>query len=234
MNGKKLLCLGLAAVLACTSLPAVITHAQETQTEGLQEKREVTSGSGESEDVFRIKDGVLLGYTGNGGDVVIPDGVIEIDYDAFRDCSSLTSITIPEGVTDIHSFAFQGCSELASVKFPNSMEYIGYFSFSDCESLTNITIPKGVRNIDGTAFSGCDNLMSISVEEGNSIYDSRNHCNAVIEKESNTLLLGCKNTVIPSDVTSIGGLSFYNCAGLTGITIPEGVTGIGCYTFLCF
>ena len=56
----------------------------------------------------------------------------------------------------------------------------------------------------------------------NSKYDSRNDCNAIIEKETNTLLLGCKNTNIPDDVTSIGANAFFDCSGLTSITIPGG------------
>jgi hypothetical protein len=70
-------------------------------------------------------------------------------------------------------------------------------------------------------------LTSITVEEGNSKYDSRDNCNAIIETGTNKLLLGCKNTVIPNSVTSIGNYAFSNCTGLTSITIPNSVTSIG-------
>lgn len=69
-------------------------------------------------------------------------------------------------------------------------------------------------------------MAAISVESGNTVYDSRENCNAVIETETNTLVAGCKNTVIPSSVTTIGKYAFAYCYGLTSMTIPEGVTTI--------
>ena len=59
------------------------------------------------------------------------------------------------------------------------------------------------------------------------VYDSRDNCNAIIEKETNTLIQGCKNTKIPSSVTSIGNDAFYGCNGLTDIEIPASVASIG-------
>jgi hypothetical protein len=70
-------------------------------------------------------------------------------------------------------------------------------------------------------------LTSIVVEEGNTVYDSRENCNAIIETASNTLINGCKNTTIPNSITSIGDGAFLYCSSLTSITIPNSVTGIG-------
>ena len=75
-------------------------------------------------------------------------------------------------------------------------------------------------------FSGCTGLTSIKVESGNTIYDSRDNCNAIIETATNKLIRGCKNTIIPNSVTSIGDYAFYGCTGLTNITIPNSVTTI--------
>ena len=58
-------------------------------------------------------------------------------------------------------------------------------------------------------------------------YDSRENCNAIIETATNTLIAGCKNTIIPNSVTSIGDYAFYGCSSLTSITIPNSVTSIG-------
>ena len=73
----------------------------------------------------------------------------------------------------------------------------------------------------------CSGLTSIVVEEGNPVYDSRNNCNAIIETATNTLLSGCKTTIIPNSVTSIGDYAFTGCSGLTSVTIPNSVTSIG-------
>ena len=69
------------------------------------------------------------------------------------------------------------------------------------------------------------------VEEGNTTYDSRDNCNAIIETATNTLIAGCQNTTIPNSVTSIGIYAFFDCSSLTSITIPNSVTSIGIYAF---
>ena len=103
--------------------------------------------------------------------------------------------------------------------------------FSGYSSLTSITIPKSVTSIEPGAFSGCDSLVSIVVAEGNTVYDSRDNCNAIIEKATNTLICGCRNTTIPNSVTSIGVRAFNECFKLTTITIPDSVTEIGTRAF---
>ena len=138
---------------------------------------------------------------------------------------------IPSGVTKIGSFAFDGCSGLTDIEIPPSVTSIGEAAFSDCSGLTRIEIPSSVTSIGDGAFYGCSRLTSIVVEAGNTVYDSRDNCNAIIEKETNTLIQGCKNTKIPSSVTEIGRYAFDGCSGLTSIEIPSSVTSIGNYAF---
>ena len=134
-------------------------------------------------------------------------------------------------MTSIGESTFWGCSGLTLITIPKSVTSIGCYAFYDCTSLTSITIPNYVTSIGNYAFSGCSGLTSIIVGNGNQKYDSRNNCNAIIEKESNTLIAGCKKTIIPNSVTSIGENAFRNCSGLTSITILESVTNIGNWAF---
>lgn len=92
-------------------------------------------------------------------------------------------------------------------------------------------IPSSLTNIHYSAFIYCSGLSSLTVEDGNTVYDSRNNCNAIIETATNTLAHGCMNTVIPNDVTAIGHSAFYGCSGLTSIAIPHTVASIGDFAF---
>ena len=158
--------------------------------------------------------------------VTIPNSVSNISRYAFYGCSGLTSVTIPTSVTSIEYSAFNGCSGLTFVTIPNSVTSIGVESFSDCRGLISVTIPNSVISIDNSAFNGCSSLTSIFVSTGNTRYDSRNNCNAIIKTSSNTLIQGCKNTTIPNSVTSIGHDAFGGCSSLTSLTIPTSVTSI--------
>ena len=93
--------------------------------------------------------------------------------------------------------------------------------------ITSITIPNSVTNIGDGAFSGCSSLKSIIVKEGNPVYDSRNNCNAIVETATNTVVVGCQATNMPSSITSIGSGAFAYCTSLTSIYIPNSVTSIG-------
>ncbi len=158
--------------------------------------------------------------------ITIPNSVTSIGSYAFQYCSALTSVTIGISVTSIGSGAFEDCSGLTSITIPNSVTLIEQWAFLDCSGLTSITIPNSVTSIGDRAFVGCSGLTSIEVEDGNTKYDSRDNCNAIIETVTNTLIVGCKNSIIPNSVTSIGIDAFAGCTGLTSIIIPNSVTSI--------
>ena len=168
---------------------------------------------------------------GNMTSIDLPNSVTSICIDgnvsdgAFQYCYGLTSITIPNSVTTIGKCTFMN-SGLISIDIPNNVTTIGSSAFSNCSGLTSVTIPSGVTSI-GRAFGSCANLESIVVNNSNTTYDSRNNCNAIIETATNTLINGCKNTIIPEGITSIGQAAFLECSGLTSITIPNSVTSIG-------
>ena len=155
----------------------------------------------------------------------LPNGVTKIEADAFSYCSSLESINIPENMSSIGRNAFYACSSLKSINLPNSITIIEEDAFSDCSSLTSISIPSGVKSIEFNIFSGCSSLKNIVVEEGNTKYDSRDNCNAIIETETNTLISGCYNTIIPQSITTIC-LGAFQGIPIVFINIPEGVITI--------
>ena len=136
---------------------------------------------------------------------------------------------IPDSVTTIGECAFYGCSELTSIPIPRSVEIIGKRAFSDC-GIKSIIIPPNVIQLK-SAFNSCQQLESIIVEDGNPIYDSRNHCNAIIETANNRLIHGCKNTVIPNNITAIGSGAFVALSNLISIILPEGITDIEQHAF---
>ena len=163
--------------------------------------------------------------------IEIPGNVTSIGERAFCVCTGLTSIELPSSVTSIGEQAFLGCTGLTNIEIPSSVTTIGKWAFSGCSGLTSIEIPGSVKSIGEAAFAGCPGLTSIVVADDNTVYNSRDNCNAIIETQTNTLIAGCQNTVIPNGVKSIGFQAFYNCSGLTSIEIPGSVRTIGAHAF---
>ena len=163
--------------------------------------------------------------------IILDEGTLGIADRAFEDCVRMVDIIIPNSLTNIGNRAFEDCHELADITIPNSVANIGDKAFAECRKLTRVTIPNSVTSIGYAVFSGCTGLTSVVVEAGNSKYDSRGDCNAIIETASNTLIAGCKNTTIPNSVAAIGDYAFEECRGLTSIAIPNSVTSIGDLAF---
>lgn len=177
--------------------------------------------------------------------VSIPTCVTKIGSYAFGGCYNLTSMDIKDlsawckisfynyasnPLLFVHHLYLNG-KEVKDLNIPTDVTKINSYTFTGCNSLNSITIHKNITSIGRSAFAYCGGLTNITVEEGNSNYDSRDNCNAIIQKSTNTLLVGCSKTVIPNNVTSIGSDAFKGCERLESLTIPTNVISIGYEAF---
>lgn len=170
---------------------------------------------------FDIRDGVLWEYLGNGGEVVVPEGVTSIRYRAFTEHGdSVTSVILPEGVTEIESEAFSSCG-LYSITIPSTTTYIGRSAFDYCRNLQSINIPDSVTHIDDSVFWECSSLQTARLPESVSYLGDN-----VFYKCSNL-----RTVTLPQNITEIGRNFFESCASLTEISLPAGLTSIGSFAF---
>ena len=176
--------------------------------------------------------------------IILPESLTVIGDFAFHNCPSLTSITIPNSVTSIRYGALS-YTGLTSLIIPDSVTELQFGGMGDasfihgCRDLTYLYLGKNVHAFSSDfmfpPFGGCKNLSQIVISPENPYIDSRDNCNAVIETATNTLVAGCKGSIIPGSVTKIGDWAFSNengeFDGLTSITIPNSVTSIGIAAF---
>lgn len=153
--------------------------------------------------------------------VTIPSTVTGIDIGAFWGCSSLKSMLIPYGVTYIGTQAFQDCRNLVDVMLPESVASIGAFAFAACRSLRTIALPSGLAYIDFSTFLDCTSLQQIAIPNG-------------VTEIRNDAFNGCTSlqfVTFPSSLVTIGERAFENCNSIETLSIPDSVTEIGAYAF---
>ena len=171
-----------------------------------------------------VGDGVLIGYNGDGGEVVLPDGVRYISRAFYRQYGRsevpIRSVVLPEGVTEIGESAFLSIQTLESVMLPDSLRRIGQGAFCECRALKSIALPAGVTEIADRTFSGCEALERITLSESTvSIGEGA--------------FFGCAIPFLrlPDSLRSIGAQAFRACASLETLSIPAGVREIGGWAF---
>lgn len=156
--------------------------------------------------------------------------VTGIGESAFENCSELTGIVIPNTVTSIEDEAFSCCTNLTSIDLPSNITSIGDWAFG-MSAVTKMTIPASVTSIGYNPFYNCDDLTSLTVENGNTTYDSRYNCNAIVETATDKIIAACSSTTIPNDVTTIGVDAFGGLSNITELDLHKNVTTIEPYAF---
>ena len=159
----------------------------------------------------------------------VPDGITAIGSGAFLSCCAHDwTIELPNSVTRIETQAFNSC-DLTDIELPNNLQYVGYSAFGGSK-LTSVVVPASVTEMGIGAFS-VNSLTSLVVDEANSVFDSRDNCNAIIETATNTLVCGSNVTIIPNSVTAIGRHAFSELWNLKTITLPSSITRIDDHAF---
>ena len=216
MKRNILVCL-LALLLPCLAV------AHDFEVDGIyynitsEEKKtvEVTSPSDK-----RIVDG---GYKFYRDVVFIPE---KVNYDGKE-----------YTVTAIGEKAFEYNYELLSIVMPNTIRSIKEFAFNGCINLKSLTISSEVSEIGDYAFMKLSSLEHLAVDCHNKTFDSRGDCNAIIRTRTNTLLVGCKATVIPDGVEVIAGNAFISCQDSSiepfELNFPPSVEIIEPFAFNC-
>jgi hypothetical protein len=92
-----------------------------------------------------------------------PLPVKEIADEAFRDCTSVSSVSLPEGLEKIGYLAFKSC-RMSKIELPSTLTYIGPSAFGLCTYLTEVTIPESVTYIGPKAFKYCSSLEKVYVK----------------------------------------------------------------------
>jgi hypothetical protein len=187
---------------------------------------------------------------------VIQDGVTNIADGAFYECAGLTAVNIPNSVTIIGHFAFYGCAGLTSVSIGNSVTVIGNCAFRDCVGLTVFTVPTPVTTVGEEVFESCENLTAVNISASVTLLDESafEHCpkltavnidaanpnytseNGVMFNKNKTTLIfypqgKTGSYVVPLTVHIIQDGAFFDCGGLTEITISDSVETVGIRSF---
>ncbi len=182
-----------------------------------------------------------IGVNAFGGDsnlksFTFPKTVTTIGRSAFNNCSSMTTATFPDDadIVTIGEASFQN-SGLESIVIPSKVKTISQSAFNNCVKLKTVEIPASTTNISNRAFQFCSGLEEINVSKENTVYSS---CDGILLSKDKTVLTtfpgGKANsnfTLLPPSITKIGDFAFYNCEGLTNVTIPNKVKEIGIQSF---
>ena len=136
---------------------------------------------------------------------------------------------VSEDVKIIADNAFYGRKDLTEFSMPDTVEEVGESCFKDCTALKRVTFSSSLKSLGIKCFEHCYDLESIEIPAQNDKYYAEGNC--LIERETKTVVFGCKNVVIPATVETIGEYAFYK-VGIEEISIPSNVKTICDFAFL--
>ena len=160
----------------------------------------------------------LMKYVGASSEVIVPDGVTELQYSTFSECRQLlTRVVLPNGLLSIPESLLNNCTNLKEVVIPESVTTIENHAFFGCASLEKINLPAGLTEISQSLLGGCTVLSEITIPDGvTAIGDSAfQKCASLTE------------IVLPQGLRRIDGEAFFGCTGLSYIDIPDGLETAG-------
>ena len=190
---------------------------------------------------FEIENGVLKGYHGLGGNVVIPDTVREIEpySQVFSSNIAITAVYISGSVRRIPEFCFSGCSNLCKVVFGNGVEYVDSFAFADCDALNEVILPESMTSLMPSSFLRCSSLDAAGIKlpagircAGQAFLGCKNIPEVLLNEDGTVLLsavvpAGTHEFVVPETVTTIGAYALYMDGKVNTVMFPANLRHIG-------
>lgn len=163
--------------------------------------------------------------------ITIPPSMSHIDKDAFAGCDNITAVgwnvSHYDDFTDVDSNPFRNQTGITTFTFGDNVTKIPAYLCFGLSGISSLHIPESVNEIGLRAFGNCSGITEITVAQNNVKFDSRDNCNAIVESQSNKLVVGCQVSNIPTTVTSIGTYAFEGCVGIESIDINSSITAIG-------
>ena len=185
-----------------------------------------------------------------GASVIIPDSVITIDAEAFRNASALKKVKLSKNIRTIDNsafigckaleeinlhkaayigeYAFKGCASLTELEIPSFAKVIGYKAFADCAELKKLTLnaeytkdEKNTFGCSGRTFSGCKSLETLTVGSGV----------RTIQTECFAKCVSLKSIELPPSLRKIATSAFSECESIERLKLPAGLTSIGKLAF---
>ncbi len=183
-------------------------------------------------DGFVVSDGVLVSYSGQSKDIIIPAGVESIGPEAFIANPMIESVTIGDGVKSIDSRAFSECINLKKVVIGDDVTVIGDSVFSGCRSLNDISVGNGLEQLGDGVFSSCTSLDYVSISSPNFLVSE----GCIYDKDITHLyqyLPGYYSNKykMPGTVSSISKYSFWGADNLEEIECSGSLPIIDQYVF---